>query len=71
MIATEPSSAVQIAALEEAIDEWLAIQLADNPSVAAVDRAEPGERRWFVRLRGEEKDTFTIRFRLGQRTLHY
>ena len=71
MIATEPSSPAQIAALEEAIDEWLAIQLADNPSVAAVDRAEPGERRWFVRLQGEEKDTFTIRFRLGQRTLHY
>ena len=71
MIATEPSSPAQIAALEEGIDEWLAIQLADNPSVAAVDRAEPGDRRWFVRLRGDEKDTFTIRFRLGQRTLHY
>ena len=33
-----------------------------NPVVAAVDRDEPGERRWFVRLPGEEKDTFTIWF---------
>ena len=33
--------------------------------------SEPGERRWFVRLRGEQKDMFTIWFTLGQRTLHY
>ncbi len=39
--------------------------------VAAVDRGEPGERRWYVRLAGEQKATFTIWFTLGQRTLHY
>ena len=40
--------------------------------VAAVERdAEPGERRWFVRLRGEEKDVFTVWFHLRQRTLHF
>ena len=40
--------------------------------MAAVDRDEtPGERRWFVRVRGEQKDTFTIWFHLQQRTLHY
>ena len=44
---------------------------AENPMVAAVDRGEPGERRWYVRVRGEQKDTFTIWFTLGQRTLHY
>src|SRR3546814_20451064 len=33
--------------------------------------AESGERRWFVRVRGEEKDVFTIWFHLRQRTLHY
>jgi hypothetical protein len=58
--------------LEARIDEWLAAQLAGNPTVAAVDRDETlGVRRWFVRLRGEQKDTFTIWFRLQQRTLHY
>ena len=47
-------------------------QLEENPVVAAVDRDEtPGERRWFVRVRGEQKDTFTIWFHLQQRTLHY
>lgn len=39
--------------------------------VVAVERGEPGERRWYVRLRGEEKDTFTIWFTLGQRTLRH
>lgn len=62
----------QLEALEARIDSWLAGQLADNPVVAAVDRdAEGGERRWFVRLSGEQKDTFTIWFTLRQRTLHY
>ena len=56
--------------LEGRIDGWLAEQLADNPVVAAVDRDEADERRWFVRLRGEEKDTFTVWFTLRQRTLH-
>ncbi|MGV3760794.1 MAG: YbjN domain-containing protein, partial [Actinomycetota bacterium] len=27
--------------------------------------------RWFVRVRGEQKDVFTIWFHLRQRTLHY
>ncbi|MCU1454345.1 MAG: hypothetical protein JWN46_2491 [Acidimicrobiales bacterium] len=58
--------------IETQIDSWLAGELAENPTVAAVDRPdEPGLRRWFVRLRGEQKDTFTIWFTLRQRTLHY
>ncbi|HEY5154449.1 MAG TPA: YbjN domain-containing protein [Acidimicrobiales bacterium] len=57
--------------LEARIDAWLIAEQRDNPVVAAVDRGEPGERRWYVRLRGEQKDTFTIWFTLGQRTLHY
>jgi hypothetical protein len=39
--------------------------------IAAVDRGEPGERRWYVRVNGVEKDTFTFWFTLGQRTLRY
>lgn len=38
---------------------------------AAVDRGERGERRWYVRVHGVEKDTFTLWFTLGQRTLRY
>ena len=58
--------------VEARIDAWAARELAANPTVAAVDRAEePDLRRWFIRLRGEEKDTFTIWLTLRQRTLHY
>ena len=58
-------------ALEARIDAWLAGELADNPTVAAVERGEPQERRWYVRVRGEAKDVFSIWFTLRQRTLHY
>ena len=58
--------------LEARIDAWLEVQRAENPVVAAVERdVESGERRWFVRVTGEQKDVFTIWFHLRQRTLHY
>jgi hypothetical protein len=60
-----------LAALEARIDAWLAGELAENPTIAAVDRGEPGERRWYVRVLGETKDVYTIWFTLRQRTLHY
>jgi len=67
-----PSSVADLDALEARIDAWLADEQRDNPAVAAVERdRESGERRWFVRMRGEEKDVFTIWFTLRQRTLHY
>jgi hypothetical protein len=54
------------------IEAWLRRQLAENPVVAAVERdTESGERRWFVRVHGEQKDVFSIWFHLRQRTLHY
>ncbi len=69
---SEPTSVEALDALERRIDAWLAVQLDENPVVAAVERdRESGERRWFVRVRGEEKDVFTIWFTLRQRTLHY
>jgi hypothetical protein len=62
-----------LAVVAARIDAWLAQELDTNPAVVAVDRAEPvdGERRWYVRLRGEEKDHTTVWFTLGQRTLRY
>jgi hypothetical protein len=69
---SQPSSRDELDALEARIDAWLAVQLAENPVVAAVERdVESGERRWFVRVHGEQKDVFTIWFTLRQRTLHY
>jgi len=66
-----PHDPASLGALEAHIDRWLAQQLLDNPMVAAVERDVAGSRRWFVRLLGESKDAFTIRFELGQRTLRY
>ncbi len=65
------ASDAELDRVEAVIDEWLAEELQTNPTVAAVDRGEPGQRRWYVRLQGEQKDTFTIWFTLRQRTLHY
>jgi len=66
-----PATPTELDAVQERIDGWLAGELAANPTVAAVDRDETGARRRFVRLRGEQKDTFTVWFTLRQRTLHY
>lgn len=68
----EPFAPDALDALDARIEAWLAEQLAENPAVAAVERdLESGERRWFVRLHGEQKDVFTVWFHLRQRTLHY
>jgi len=67
-----PWTPAQLDALDARIDAWLVTQKAENPVVAAVERdVESGERRWFVRVRGEQKDVFSIWFHLRQRTLHY
>lgn len=67
-----PAGAEELDAIELLVDDWLARQLSDNPAVAAVERdTETGERRWFVRLHGEEKSVFSVWFHLRQRTLHF
>jgi Putative bacterial sensory transduction regulator len=66
------STTDELDALGQRIEAWLQAQLDENPVVAAVERdTESGERRWFVRLRGEQKDVFTVWLTLRQRTLHY
>ncbi len=66
-----PRTVDELDAIEAFIDQWFAEQLEENPIVDAVDRLPEERRRWFVRLLGEEKDVFTIRFDLQQRTLSY
>src|SRR5918996_3247101 len=67
-----PSTDDELGRLEARIEAWLERQLAENRVVAAVERdTESGERRWFVRVTGEQKDVFSIWFHLRQRTLHY
>lgn len=62
-----------LAEYDTSISGWLAAFAAENPAFEAIDRGEPGapEPRWYVRLRGEEKEHITIWLTLGQRTLRY
>ena len=67
----EPLSPDELVGLELRIDAWLARQLEENPVVEAVERdTDSGERRWFVRVTGEEKSVFSVWFHLQQRNLH-
>jgi hypothetical protein len=66
-----PADPDHLATLEATIDRWLAVQLEENPVVAAVERDVEGPLRWYVRLLGDEREAFTIRYHLQQRTLHY
>jgi hypothetical protein len=56
--------------LESDISAWLAEEQRDNALLLAIDRGDPGERRWYVRLRGEAKEFTTVWLTLGQRMLH-
>lgn len=59
---------------EQSITGWLHGFAAENELFEAIDRGEPGdssEPRWYVRLKGDEKEHITIWFTLGQRTLRY
>ncbi len=65
-----PASEEELAELQGRIDAWADHEAATNPLVLAVDR-DPARRRWFVRLRGEEKSVTTVWLTLRERTLHY
>ena len=53
------------------IDDWLATLAASDETVEAVHREDGDEPRWYVRMRGDEKEHHTIWLTLGQRTLRY
>lgn len=57
--------------LDRRISEWIAGFAARDGSIVAIDRGAPDEHRWYVRMRGVEKEFTTIWMTLGQRTLRY
>ncbi len=71
MIADGPASSEELDRLASVIDSWLQTQVIENPVVVAAERDTTKPRRWFVRVKGDEKDVFTIRYHLRQRTLQY
>ncbi|HSB87905.1 MAG TPA: YbjN domain-containing protein [Ilumatobacteraceae bacterium] len=61
----------RLSVLADQIDGWLAQLAVANPAVEAVDREDDDQTRWYVRLRGDEKEHITVWMTLGQRTLRY
>jgi hypothetical protein len=68
---TDAYDAGRLADLDRRIDEWLAELAEAHDHILAVDRADDGLVRWYVRMRGEDKEFTTVWLTLGQRTLRY
>ena len=60
----------ELAELEHRIDGWLAALADENDRIIAVDR-DTEAIRWYVRMRGDDKEFTTVWLTLGQRTLRY
>jgi hypothetical protein len=69
-VPVERASAAELDALIALIDRWAADALESNPLLAAVDR-DPQLRRWYLRMRGEDKAIITVWLTLRERTLHF
>jgi hypothetical protein len=69
-VPVERASDEELAVLAGLIDQWAAGERATNELVAAVDY-DAELRRWYVRLRGDEKAITTVWLTLRQRTLQY
>jgi hypothetical protein len=65
-----PASREQLDELGTLIRSWAESAHETNDLVLAVDQL-PADRRWFIRLAGEEKQVTTIWFHLRERTLHF
>jgi hypothetical protein len=65
-----PATPDELARHGATIESWVARQHDENPALAAVDRDE-SMRRWYIRLRGEERDFVAIWLTLGEYTLGY
>ena len=73
---TDLHSGDRFAELEHRVDAWADRLLDGDTAIAAVDRGTRddtplGEPRWYIRMRGDEKDFITVWLTLGQRTLRY
>jgi hypothetical protein len=69
-------SPTEQAGLAEQITLWLEQIATHTPEIAAVDRGTSddsvfGDPRWYIRMRGHDKEFTTIWLTLGQRTLRY
>jgi hypothetical protein len=69
-VPVERASSDQLDELGTLIRTWAESAKSTNEAVLAVDQL-PMDRRWFIRLAGDEKQYTTIWFHLRERTLHF
>jgi hypothetical protein len=69
-VPVDRASDEELVALTAMIDGWAARERQTNPLLADVQH-DPALRRWYVRMRSEEKTVITVWLTLGERTLHY
>ena len=65
-----PASAEQLESFRALIDRWAQNEARTNALLAHVEWV-PEDRRWLVRMRGEDKAVITVWLTLRERTLHY
>jgi hypothetical protein len=68
---TDAYDADRLADLDRRIDGWLAELADEHDHIIAIDRTTDGVARWYVRMRGDDKEFTTVWLTLGQRTLRY
>ncbi len=69
---TDAYDAEQLADLDRRIDGWLADLAGEHDHILAIDRTDDdGVVRWYVRMRGDDKEFTTVWLTLGQRMLRY
>jgi hypothetical protein len=69
-VPVERATAEQLEALRQLIDRWATDAQETNPLLSAVDRDTELD-RWYVRMRGEDKQVITVWLTLGERTLQF
>jgi hypothetical protein len=67
---TDAHDPAELAVLERQIDEWIGALAAASDRIVAVDR-DTETTRWYVRMRGDDKEFTTVWLTLGQRMLRY
>jgi hypothetical protein len=68
---SEIFGASELASLDARITGWLNNMAERDGVIIAIDRADDHPHRWYVRMKGEEKEFTTVWLSLGQRTLRY
>ena len=68
---TDVYDADRLAELDQQIDGWLTDLADEHDHILALDRSDDGAVRWYVRMRGDDKEFTTVWITLGQRMLRY